>query len=857
MKNKVLVFTFFVIFLAFVIVSPKTSAQTVNNDVEQVIEKINSIPSVVTTQDVLLVQSAYNEYTSLNEVDKDSVDNYDVLESVINTINEAYQSQNFKTYSSASSTQNRLTYLDSQSTKTFSNYEENSFLNLYALNELDSSYITRLEVSGYYTFSDEIHALRLGSTAPATLSAYMIDSETNYFKIVSLDVSPWRNGGELDGEISNSSINVSVYFDDNTALLDNSFEVSSDRTIITIPFDSYKTISTIELQTTANVPRVYINKLSLGTNEDISITGSSFDSIKLNLGVNIPIEIYNTLEGSFGIISAVSDIDITNISLEMLENAGTISGTNYYNNLELRHEKTLFFDTLYCKKTILDFNEVVYSMAYYISPEGEITYFAQTSHSINELAKKYYFASDNYILNNREVNLTKKISVLDNLEGKNAPLDFSTLQIPGPKTTSYEEHNFTNELTEDGPLTEYALPSTGSPKILVIPVSLGSKHHESDDINEIRTTFSGTSEQTGWESLTSYYQKSSYGKLNLDVTVLDNWFYAPKSVDDYSDEYRYQGKYPDEQILVEALDSLTDSMDLSEFDSDLDGVIDAVWLVYDAPYEDVPDTCWWAWKTDYTGSQTFGGMDASSYAWASKNFMHYSSDQRQSDSTIAFDAHTYIHETGHLMGLDDYYDYDDYPSHGGLYGADMMDYAVGDHGATSKLLLNWVNPMVITSSKTVDINDFESSGDVLLISKTTPNSIYQEYFLVDLYTNTNLQAHDQIFRKDKLDYGIRVTHVCAQKNGLNTYSGTNYQTGFMYNNTDGQINFVSLMTDTGLKRSDTRYTNLSTDDLFSLDSPDFASTYKNLRLTDGTYIFFDLSIKAMTSTSATIEITFN
>ena len=52
MKNKVLVFTFFVIFLAFVIVSPKTSAQTVNNDVEQVIEKINSIPSVVTTQDV-------------------------------------------------------------------------------------------------------------------------------------------------------------------------------------------------------------------------------------------------------------------------------------------------------------------------------------------------------------------------------------------------------------------------------------------------------------------------------------------------------------------------------------------------------------------------------------------------------------------------------------------------------------------------------------------------------------------------------------------------------------------------------------------------------------------------------------
>ena len=64
--------------------------------------------------------------------------------------------------------------------------------------------------------------------------------------------------------------------------------------------------------------------------------------------------------------------------------------------------------------------------------------------------------------------------------------------------------------------------------MLVFPVRLSTSYNANtyeSYLNDIETAFNGTEEETGWESVKTYYYKSSYGKLNLDITVWDEWFY--------------------------------------------------------------------------------------------------------------------------------------------------------------------------------------------------------------------------------------------------------------------------------------------------------------------------------------------
>ena len=68
--------------------------------------------------------------------------------------------------------------------------------------------------------------------------------------------------------------------------------------------------------------------------------------------------------------------------------------------------------------------------------------------------------------------------------------------------------------------------------------------------------------------------------------------------------------------------------------------------------------------------------------FAGIDFVSYNQDAKL-DSTV------YIHETGHLLGLDDYYDYnDDIGPRGGIGKTDMMENNIGDHSSLSKILLD-------------------------------------------------------------------------------------------------------------------------------------------------------------------------
>ena len=308
-------------------------------------------------------------------------------------------------------------------------------------------------------------------------------------------------------------------------------------------------------------------------------------------------------------------------------------------------------------------------------------------------------------------------------------------------------------------------PTVGSPAVLVIPV-------EFSDITAASRGYSTSvlkeafleGGDTDYFSVYDYYFISSYGQLTLDITVLDSWF-MPKYASTYYKNKTVEGEFMgDQMILDEALDYLADSMDLSEFDSDGNGIIDAVVLINTLEIDSDYDITWayryWNYYVDdYGYYYEYDGVSANDYLWASYQFL-YENDGEFDDRT-AVNTYTYIHEFAHVLGVDDYYDTEGINSPLGDY--DVMDSMPGDHNAFTKINLGWITNsrlVVADSSLTLSLQDFSKSGDTIIIANNWDEKLgaYQEYYLIMYYTNGELNSGiGGYFDKD----GILVYHINA------------------------------------------------------------------------------------------------
>ena len=99
------------------------------------------------------------------------------------------------------------------------------------------------------------------------------------------------------------------------------------------------------------------------------------------------------------------------------------------------------------------------------------------------------------------------------------------------------------------------LPSVGEPKVLVIPVEFTDYPAPTGMVESLNKAFFGRSEDTGWESLQSYYYKSSYGKLKITGTVLQPYNTGKKST-----KYTYNNN-GDYEIIKAALEYYDDVID--------------------------------------------------------------------------------------------------------------------------------------------------------------------------------------------------------------------------------------------------------------------------------------------------------
>ena len=196
-----------------------------------------------------------------------------------------------------------------------------------------------------------------------------------------------------------------------------------------------------------------------------------------------------------------------------------------------------------------------------------------------------------------------------------------------------------------------------------------------------------------------------------------------------------------------------------------------------------------------------------------------------------------------MLGLDDYYDYDEVRGvKGGLYGADMMDYNIGDHGAINKLLLGWITPTVVVGSGTItlDIESFVDTGKCLIVTNKKLTSIYDEYYMIEFYTNTGLNS----LVKPIAGYGVKITKINAQKNFVNgvvELNGGTYQCGFKCDNSDEKELFVDLV----CSPKDVKY------DGYSLSGNVLFNEGETLVNND---VFFELIVNKCTKLGANITI---
>lgn len=428
------------------------------------------------------------------------------------------------------------------------------------------------------------------------------------------------------------------------------------------------------------------------------------------------------------------------------------------------------------------------------------------------------------------------------------------------------------------------IPSTGAYSLLVIPVQFSDKPISDEQMDRLGKAFNGTSEDTGWESVNSYYKKSSYGKLDMTFDV-QKPFVTDKNYkyyEDYSGKITVDGetitKTGDILLLELALAYYAQSLDLTKYDTDNDGIIDAVYLIYSASVtydsEANADSIYWAYVTTYpTETQKYDGLEVGYYLFAGFDFMDEHTGN-SNDTYLGQDgytpykglkimAETYIHETGHLLGLDDYYDYEDAKGSGeGLGGADMMDYNVGDHNAYSKLILGWVDPTVITTTQTVTINAFESSGQFLMVLLDYDGTYFSEYLLIDLYANTGLnslgasQQNSLLYydstTKVGAEYGVRIYHVSSS---IKTPYNDDYGSFTDNNNSVSDTALIKLVEADGEKKfASTEGYAESTDLWMAGDS--LLGAFPNYVRNDNKKVNFDIRINSVSKTSATITITF-
>ena len=313
---------------------------------------------------------------------------------------------------------------------------------------------------------------------------------------------------------------------------------------------------------------------------------------------------------------------------------------------------------------------------------------------------------------------------------------------------------------------------TGDQKVLVIPTYFTDDTGGATTLNRqfIEKSFFGTNEECGWRSFAGYYNEASYGKLNYSGYVSPIWYnsgYDKNTVRTTDDTSK--------SIAANALKWFKENnpdFDWTGYDSNNDGVLDSLYIIYASDYE--PNTNLWGYRWSTTVSSG-PGLRANAFSWFSLQFLTNTTDY----GGVPFggsNTRIIIHEHGHMLGLADYYD-TAYSGMDLIGGWDMQDRNIFDWNAFSKYSVGWTQPYYIKEDKlqekgseTITINALSANGDCILVHNSSWNgSPFDEYLLLELFNpEIGNNAYDYANNTQgggavqNTGYGVRMFHVDAR-----------------------------------------------------------------------------------------------
>ena len=316
------------------------------------------------------------------------------------------------------------------------------------------------------------------------------------------------------------------------------------------------------------------------------------------------------------------------------------------------------------------------------------------------------------------------------------------------------------------------LPSTGSPRLPVIVIDFPDQPSTLSTRAIDSVVFGvGDARRAPFESLRSFYLRSSYGKLDLRGDVLGVYRATQPRAE-------LTGSDVQTRLVSEALQAFDEAgADFSRYDADEDGRIDYLIVLWTGPAK--RGGVWWGSYTGGGSAVVVDGTRLGAYSWQG----------------VPMDgsARTLVHETGHALGLSDLYDANPAVGPGGGVGAfDPMGDGSCDLNALSKIMLGWIVPRVVSAGVAdLVLRPTSDAPDAAIVMPSFSMAApYGEFYVVQARRRS---GNDAAWPYETTS-GLQVWHVDA----------TLATTGrYRYNNSSSAHRFLSVVQADGLREIET------------------------------------------------------
>ena len=319
-----------------------------------------------------------------------------------------------------------------------------------------------------------------------------------------------------------------------------------------------------------------------------------------------------------------------------------------------------------------------------------------------------------------------------------------------------------------------------SGEIKALAVRLGYSDHPLNDTNKyyslateeyIRAAFEGSSSETGlpYGGVKTFFENSSFGKMSvtlgdiIDIQMDDTlesyiWPHGlPENDSEHTEKLinrpEYKGPFSDYDEFER---KLLEKINIEDYDSDHDGIIDALYVLDTSDHEFAyyGYTNWSYIAPDSSVSQ--------SNVWIS---LRNSNDLKELTNVL-------IHESGHLLlDLYDYYDQNGFETDEIRSVDDIMSRGSGDFDAVAKWHMGWLDENNVTRIYPKD----GETGEVFLSPSDSDSDQGKKIAIINFKDSVYIEELDI---ESDIYYDIAVEYVSGSNN--NDFPGKSAPEGFRF-----------------------------------------------------------------------------